>query len=88
MTEPIAAEAVIVNAEPPPAYEPAANPTLGDRVQQMQMELDLPEDIVQDLLTLAGSDIIVIADDSSSMNSVAEPGSGSVATRWDELRNT
>ena len=50
-------------------------------------ELDLPEDIVRDLLSLSGSDVVVIADDSSSMNSIAEPESGLTATRWDELRN-
>ena len=61
---------------------------LGARVQRMQMELELPEDIVNDLLSLAGSDLVVIADDSASMNLVAEPGSGSVLTRWDELKNT
>ena len=40
------------------------------RLQTMQMELDLPEDIVRDLLSIAGTDIVVIADDSSSMNQV------------------
>ena len=42
---------------------------------------------MRDLLSLSGSDVVVIADDSSSMNSIAEPESGLTATRWDELRN-
>ena len=94
--QPVVLEAiVVVQGEAPPAYEeppayqpPAYQDDLGARVQRMQMELDLPEDIVNDLLSLAGSDLVVIADDSASMNLVAEPGSGSVLTRWDELKNT
>ena len=94
--QPVVLEAiVVVQGEAPPAYEeppayqpPAYQDDLGARVQRMQMELELPEDIVNDLLSLAGSDLVVIADDSASMNLVAEPGSGSVLTRWDELKNT
>ena len=94
--QPVVLEAiVVVQGEAPPAYEeppayqpPAYQDDLGARVQRMKMELELPEDIVNDLLSLAGSDLVVIADDSASMNLVAEPGSGSVLTRWDELTNT
>jgi len=79
----------VVGGDAPPGYEPPPGKTLGERVQEMQVELDLPEDIVRDLLTLTGSDVVVIADDSSSMNSIADPSSPTpYATRWDELRNT
>ena len=71
---PVAVENVIVGevvGTPATAATPAA-PDLGARVQQMQMELDLPEEIVKDLLTCSGTDIVVIADDSSSMNTVSD----------------
>jgi hypothetical protein len=70
----VAVENVIVGevvGTPATAATPAA-PDLGARVQQMQMELDLPEEIVKDLLTCSGTDIVVIADDSSSMNTVSD----------------
>ena len=41
--------------------------TLESRIHSMQLELDLPEEIVRDLLSVSGTDIVVIADDSSSM---------------------
>ena len=55
----------------------------------MQLELDLPEEIVRDLLSCSGTDIVVIADDSSSMNTVCDTTNISKPiTRWGELRNT
>ena len=50
--------------------------TLGQRVEHMQQELDLPQEIVTDLLSVSGVDIVVVADDSGSMNAVANPGAG------------
>ena len=44
---------------------------LGGRVAKMQEELDLPEEIVRDLLSVAGADIVVVADDSGSMSMVS-----------------
>ena len=79
---PVAVENVIVGevvGTPATAATPAA-PDLGARVQQMQMELDLPEEIVKDLLTCSGTDIVVIADDSSSMNTVSRLSF--VGQRW------
>ena len=68
---------------------PAQNLTLGDRVRHMQEQLDLPEDIVRDLLSVAGVDIVVIADDSGSMNQVADHANTSnPKTRWEELQET
>ncbi|KAH8043748.1 hypothetical protein JL720_17319 [Aureococcus anophagefferens] len=52
-------------------------------------ELDLEKDIVEDLLSVAGADIVVVADDSGSMSCVANPGNyQNPMTRWDELRET
>lgn len=64
--------------------------TLEERVAAMQNELDLPFEIVTDLLSLAGAvDIVVIADDSSSMNAVVDATNPrQPSTRWDELRST
>ena len=63
--------------------------TLSERTAQMQRELDLEQEIVTDLLSIAGADIVVVADDSGSMACVANPGNYSnPMTRWDELRET
>ena len=43
------------------------NLDIGGRVERMQNELDVPEQIVRDLLSVAGADIVVVADDSGSM---------------------
>ena len=56
---------------------------LDQRIEKMQLTLDLPEEIVRDLIQLAGTDIVVIADDSGSMNARAGK-----MTRWSELENT
>merc|ERR1719181_1942513 len=53
----------------------------------MQQELDLPEEIVRDLLSVAGADIVVVADDSGSMSCVANYGPPP-KTRWHELQET
>ena len=62
------------------------NLDIGGRVERMQNELDVPEQIVRDLLSVAGADIVVIADDSGSMGAVANYVTRS--TRWTELRDT
>ena len=63
--------------------------TLESRIHSMQLELDLPEEIVRDLLSVSGTDIVVIADDSSSMNTVSDATDISrPITRWGELRST
>merc|ERR1719240_1796610 len=56
----------------------------------MQDELDLSHEVLSDLVSLAGAvDIVVIADDSSSMNTVADCSDPRrPTTRWDELRGT
>ena len=67
----------------------APNLTVGDRVRHMQDELDLPEDVVRDLLSIAGTDIVVVADDSGSMNQIADPtNTMNPKTRWEELQET
>ncbi|GMH70091.1 hypothetical protein TrST_g7281 [Triparma strigata] len=60
-----------------------------ERVQRMQQELDLPEETVRDLLTCAGMNILVLADDSSSMQAVSCTSDVyAPQTRWDELKVT
>jgi len=46
--------------------------------------LDLDKDMVTDLVKWAGTEVVVIADDSGSMRQVADPARR--ATRWDELK--
>jgi len=84
--------------QPPPPGGPAVgqvagivdmgdrNLDLGGRVAKMQEELDLPEEIVRDLLSVAGADIVVVADDSGSMSMVSNYQTRS--TRWTELQTT
>mmetsp|Transcript_7294 Transcript_7294/g.21542 ORF Transcript_7294/g.21542 Transcript_7294/m.21542 type:complete len:298 (+) Transcript_7294:1283-2176(+) len=63
--------------------------TVADRLHHMQQELDLPEEIVTDLMSIAGTDVVVVADDSGSMNCVANPENHmNPQTRWEELRTT
>ena len=42
--------------------------------------------MVSDLLSVSGADIVVIADDSGSMNAISDFKAHT--TRWDELKNT
>mmetsp|Transcript_30655 Transcript_30655/g.98785 ORF Transcript_30655/g.98785 Transcript_30655/m.98785 type:complete len:260 (+) Transcript_30655:107-886(+) len=79
----MAAEATVVGVVSKDAVV-APQLSLAERVRRMQDELDISEDMVQDLLKVAGCDIYVVADDSGSMNCVA----GGRETRWDELRGT
>lgn len=60
---------------------------LGARVSRMQETLRLPEYIVRDLLKVSGTtEIIVVADDSRSMNAVADTGdTRQPSTYWQEL---
>ncbi|KAJ8602349.1 hypothetical protein CTAYLR_004234 [Chrysophaeum taylorii] len=67
--------------------EPVQVP-LVERVRHMQQELDLTEDMIQDLLGIAGADIVVIADDSGSMACCSNPTAMNVTTRWEELKST
>ena len=61
--------------------------SLEDRVRKMQVELDLSEDTVRDLLTCAGMNILVFADDSSSMTAVScTKDVYKPRTRWAELK--
>lgn len=62
--------------------------SISERVAIMQRELDLEKDIVEDLLSVAGADIVVVADDSGSMNSVSDNLAGGPKTRWQELQQT
>ncbi|GMI42644.1 hypothetical protein TrCOL_g2882 [Triparma columacea] len=63
--------------------------SLKDRVMIMQTKLDLPEDTCRDLLTIHGMNILVIADDSSSMSAVSSTANVyEPTTRWDELKQT
>lgn len=53
------------------------------------MQLDITEDIVRDLLSVGGTDIVVIADDSSSMSATTDATDiYNPKTRWSELRDT
>ena len=54
------------------------------KLEAMQAELDLPKEIVKDLLTLELTEVVVVADDSGSMNTRNANGT----TRWDELKST
>ena len=91
--------AVVLDAAPPATDAPppvmnvhavqASGASLEARLSAMQMELDLPEEIVRDLLSVGGTDIVVIADDSSSMNTVSDTTDYMrPLTRWGELRTT
>lgn len=67
--------------------------SMADRLRRMQEDLELPEEYITDLLRLVGTDIVVIADDSGSMNSVSDAaGVGreglGLKTRWQELQQT
>ena len=62
---------------------------LQERIQQMRDMLGLPDQYVQDLLKLVGTDIVVIADDSGSMNAITDPRKiTEPVTRWEELQQT
>ena len=69
---PIVASAVGVDGVQPTMtvaaapVQQSAEATLEQRIHTMQLELDLPEEIVRDLLSVSGTDIVVIADDSGS----------------------
>jgi len=59
------------------------------RIEEIVDKFDLEHDVAQDLLTVRGTEIVVIADDSGSMitPSVMQ-GCPHVKTRWDELKET
>ena len=62
--------------------------SLEERVAIMQEKLSMPADIIHDLLSVAGATIVVIADDSTSMNlDVEDSDLGPGTTRWNELRH-
>lgn len=59
------------------------------RVADLQRQLDVSETIVRDLLSIAGTDIVIIADDSGSMSSVSDATNVMAPrTRWMELKDT
>ena len=71
------------------APEPLSADALRSRVLAMQTELDLSEEVVRDLLTISGANIVVIADDSSSMSQVSSTTDiYKPKTRWMEMRET
>jgi len=63
---------------------PGGELSLAQRVADVAAKLDLESAMVSDLLQWAGTEVIVIADDSGSMNHVTN--SSLMATRWDELK--
>eukprot|EP00820_Chromera_velia_P016449 Cvel_26031.t1-p1 / transcript=Cvel_26031.t1 / gene=Cvel_26031 / organism=Chromera_velia_CCMP2878 / gene_product=hypothetical protein / transcript_product=hypothetical protein / location=Cvel_scaffold3032:20366-20951(+) / protein_length=115 / sequence_SO=supercontig / SO=protein_coding / is_pseudo=false len=74
--QPAAPQIVIVNtggAGPPPG--PAPLPAVqGPDITLKLQELDIPYEMYKDLIECAGTDIVVIADDSGSMRNYAQPG--------------
>jgi len=83
----------------PPAYdehdttsqtaEQSTINTKDSKVQRLIQTLDLEYEIAADLLETEGTDIVVIADDSGSMQSTSHmPGRPEIRTRWHELQYT
>lgn len=73
----------------PSEVELEAEVTVQERLQAMQEKLDLPASVVKDLLTFSGANIVVVVDDSSSMNQIANPeNTKNPKTRWQELTQT
>jgi len=65
------------------------NVDLTERLATMRETLGLPDQYVQDLLKLVGTDIVVVADDSGSMNAITDPRKiTEPVTRWEELQQT
>lgn len=65
------------------------NVDLSERLATMRQMLGLPDQYVQDLLKLVGTDIVVVADDSGSMNAITDPRKiTEPVTRWEELQQT
>ncbi|KAJ8603267.1 hypothetical protein CTAYLR_006944 [Chrysophaeum taylorii] len=65
------------------------NVDLSERLATMKETLGLPDPYVADLLKLVGTDIVVIADDSGSMNAITDPRKiTEPVTRWEELQQT
>lgn len=76
------AEAIATVAE-----DPIGRPS---RLSGMRSELYLLDEYIADLLELKDTDIVVIADDSGSMNSISDStmSVGGPRTRWEELSQT
>ena len=83
------------NSPPPPptatvldVSDPQGADDLGGRVARMQEVLGLPDELVRDLLKVSGrTEIVVVADDSRSMNAVADSEDARApVTRWQELK--
>jgi len=65
------------------------NIDLSERLATMRETLGLPDQYVHDLLKLVGTDIVVVADDSGSMNAITDPRKiTEPVTRWEELQQT
>merc|ERR1711998_397289 len=75
---------------PPPYAEhvtvvsPGGELSLAERVADVSHKLDLEAALVKDLVSWAGTEVVVVADDSGSMSRVAD--SATYTTRWDELK--
>lgn len=78
--------AVVDEAGPQP--EPEQD--LASRIAHMKDTLGLPDTYIEDLLKLVGTtDLVVVADDSGSMNAVTDPRKiNEPETRWSELQKT
>merc|ERR1711939_62743 len=61
-----------------------AEVTLAQRVNDVAAKLDLETELVEDLVSWAGTEVVVVADDSNSMRAIADVQRQ--LTRWDELR--
>lgn len=62
------------------------NMTLAQKVEHVRNKLDLSDQLATDLVSWAGTEVIVIADDSGSMRNIADVSRKT--TRWDELKST
>jgi len=74
---------------PPPVAFPSQKQkcqtmTLAQRVDMVSNKLDLDAELADDLVRWAGTEVIVIADDSGSMSNIADYQKR--LTRWDELK--
>lgn len=71
---------------PPPPHESNHLQDLpfAERVQAVAHRLDLERELVTDLVSWAGTEVVVVADDSGSMSFIAD--TKALRTRWEELK--
>jgi len=60
--------------------------TLAEKRDHVKYKLDLTDELATDLVSWAGTEVVVIADDSGSMRNVAD--SARAVSRWDELKRS